>query len=161
MVSGVFRAVWARGITVVYMKIFGIDFGKKKVKRVLAFGAFDPINEGQKNFLEQAKKLGSHLTVVVAHDSAIRRHKKRDPNSVEGVRIAAVEQLGIADEVVLGRKMADKYHILGELDFDVIAMGYNQEPSDAQVKAELEERDKYNVEVVRLKPYKPEEYPSN
>lgn len=123
--------------------------------KVIAFGAFDPLDEGQTDFLRQAKALGDHLTVVVAHDSAVRANKDRDPHQTEEERMEAVRSLDFVDEVELGRKSADRYHILGELEFDIVALGYNQKPSDEEVKKALEEKGKFQVEVVRLKPYQP------
>jgi FAD synthetase len=128
--------------------------------RVLAFGAFDPLHEGHKDFLRQAKELGDHLTVVVAHDSAIRANKQREPHHTEEERIAVVQALPGVDRAIVGRKTADRYHVLGEIDFDVLAMGYNQKPSDEEVQAALREKGKYDVKLVRLKPYQPENYPS-
>lgn len=123
--------------------------------RVLAFGAFDPLDEEQRDFLRQAKELGDHLTVVVAHDSAIRANKHREPLQTEEDRIAAVKAVPGVDEVMLGRKTINRYHLLGEIDFDVLAMGYNQEPSDEEVREELNQRGKYQVKLVRLKPHQP------
>lgn len=127
--------------------------------RVIAFGAFDPLHEGHKNFLEQAKALGDHLTVVVAHDSAIRAHKQREPRSSEEERLAAIRELPFVDEAMLGRKTADPYHLLGEVEFDIVALGYNQEPSDEEVREKLDEKGKQYVKIVRLKPYRPDEFP--
>lgn len=120
--------------------------------RVLAFGAFDPLTEGSTDFLRQAKALGDHLTVVVAHDSAIRAYKGREPEQSQEARRAAVEELSFVDEVQLGRKTADRYHILGEIDFDVLALGYDQKPSDEEVRAQLDAKGKYQVKIVRLRP---------
>lgn len=121
--------------------------------RVLAFGAFDPLEEGHKDFLRQASELGDHLTVVVAHDSAIRANKQREPRQGEAERMAAVQVIPYVDEVLLGRKTADRYHLLGEIEFDILALGYNQKPSDEEVREELNQKGKYYVKIVRLKPY--------
>jgi len=128
--------------------------------RVIAFGAFDPLHEGHIDFLRQAKALGDHLTVVVAHDSAIVAHKHRDAKQSEEERMNAIRVLPFVDEVILGRKTAHKYHIFDEVQFDIIAMGYNQLPSDEEVLDALHERGKYDVKVVRLNPFQPEQYPS-
>jgi FAD synthetase len=128
--------------------------------RVIAFGAFDPLNEGQIDFLRQAKALGDHLLVVVAHEEAIWANKGRDQKHTEEERIAAVKALGIADDVMLGRKNADRYHLLREVDFDVVALGYNQKPTNDEVQDALHSMGKWQIKIVRLKPYKPDEYPS-
>ena len=125
------------------------------MKRVLAFGAFDPINKGHKDFLRQAKRMGDYLIVVVAHESAIRAHKGREAVKTEDQRLAAVKALGIADEVILGRKTANKYHILEELNFDVIALGHTQKPSNEEVRQALDDIGKQRVEIIRCREYTP------
>ncbi|MEX1997800.1 MAG: adenylyltransferase/cytidyltransferase family protein [Candidatus Andersenbacteria bacterium] len=124
--------------------------------RVIVFGAFDPLHEGHKDLLRQAKALGDYLIVVVAHDSAIRASKHREPRTSEEQRIAAVKAVTYVDEVMLGRKTANRYHLLGEVEFDILAMGYNQEPTEDEVRKELEQKEKHRVKIVRLQPYKPE-----
>lgn len=128
------------------------------MKKVIAFGAFDPLNDGHKDFLRQAKELGDHLTVVVAHDSAIWANKKRAPQMSEKERMAAVAALPDVDEVVLGRKNANKYHVLGEIEFDIVALGFDQQPSDDIVRQELNQRGKAAAKIVRLKPFPPSAY---
>lgn len=130
------------------------------MRKVLAFGAFDPLHPGHVDFLRQAKALGNFLTVVVARDSAIRAHKEYEPHQPEAERVAAVSKVEYVDEAKLGHKAVHKYEILGELDFDVIALGYDQEPSEEVVKHELKQHNKYHIEVVRLKPFHPEQYKS-
>lgn len=129
-------------------------------RRVIAFGSFDPLHEGHIHFLRQAKALGDFLLVVVAHDSAIRAQKHREPYQSEAERLAAVSALDFVDEAMIGRETADKYHLLGELDFDVVVLGYDQEPSDDVVREQLDARGKHQVQAVRLEPYKPEQYKS-
>ena len=43
--------------------------------KVMAVGVFDLLHAGHLHYLEQAKSLGSHLTVVVAHDDTVRIRK--------------------------------------------------------------------------------------
>jgi len=131
------------------------------MKKVLAFGSFDPLHKGHESFLKQAKALGDYLTVVVAHDSALREHKRRDSWQSAQERLAAVAEVPWADKVIIGNKRAHKYELLKELDFDVIALGYDQNPSDEKVREELDRQGKYQVEIVRLKPYNPEVYKSS
>lgn len=131
------------------------------MKRVLAFGAFDPLHEGHRDFFRQAKALGDHVLVIVARDSSIRAHKHRDPFVAEEERVAAVAACDGVDEVRLGNKTAHHYTLLSELAFDVLVLGYDQVPSDEVVREELQQRGKRNVAVVRLKPFQPEAYKSS
>ncbi len=129
--------------------------------RVLVFGSFDPLHEGHINFFEQARVLGDHLTVVVAHDEALSSHKGRDPHAPVEERMAAVAESGLADEVLIGSTQAGDYTLLAELNFDVIALGYDQEPADEAVREELDKRGKEQVRIVRLKPYRSDVYKSS
>jgi cytidyltransferase-like protein len=127
---------------------------------VLVFGAFDPLHEGHKDFFRQAKDLGSRLLVVVARDASIRSHKGREPHTDEETRMAAVAAVPTVDEVVLGNEQANRYELLSQLDYDILALGYDQVPSDEVVRAELDKRGKHSVPLVRLAPYMPEKYKS-
>lgn len=130
------------------------------MKRVLAFGSFDPLHEGHRDFFRQAKALGDHLTVVVAHDEALRAHKRREVFQGAPARLAAVAAVPEVDQALLGDKQANQYTLLSELDFDIVALGYDQAPADDVVRAELDERGKGHVQIMRLKAHKPEVYKS-
>ena len=127
--------------------------------RVLVFGAFDPLHEGHRDFFRQAKALGDYLKVVVARDSSIRANKGYEPHHGEEARLKAVAEAGV-DEVMLGQKTAHKYEMLQELEFDVIALGYDQEPLKEEVRRQLALLGKQAVQVVRLQPFHPEKYKS-
>lgn len=128
--------------------------------RVIAFGSFDPLHEGHRDFFRQAKALGDHLTVVVAHDEALRAHKRRDPFQAAEERLAAVAACPEVDVALIGNREANKYTLLSELDFDVVALGYDQAPADEIVRRELDERGKQRVAIVRLRAHKPDVYKS-
>src|SRR3989344_7990010 len=135
--------------------------------RVVVFGTFDPLHAGHVDFFRQARQSGgqarAHLTVVVARDSWIRLVKRREPRQSEERRLAeAARQQGV-DEVRLGDEWpaADLYRLLGELDFDVLALGYDQTPREKTVREELRRRGKDTVRVVTLQPFQPDEYKSS
>lgn len=129
--------------------------------RVLAFGSFDPLHPGHLDFLRQAKALGGYLTVIVARDSSIRAIKKHEPVQGEQTRLTAVMRVSHVDEAQLGNEGAQHYDLLGELDFDIVALGYDQEPTDDIVRRELDQRSKQRVQVIRLKPFQPHLYKSS
>lgn len=131
------------------------------MKRVIAFGSFDPLHAGHRDFFRQAKALGDYLTVVVAHDGALRAHKRRDPYQSAAVRLAAVTAVPEVDQALLGNQQANTYTLLSELGFDIVALGYDQAPSDEVVRAELDKRGKQHVQIVRLKAHKPDVYKSS
>lgn len=131
------------------------------MKRVLVFGAFDPLHEGHKDMLRQARALGDYVLVVVARDANVRRLKNREPRVAEDVRWEAVAAAQLADEVMLGMEAQDRYQLLADLEFDILAMGYDQAPDDTVVAEELKKHGKSQVPVIRLKPFKPEVYKSS
>ena len=130
------------------------------MKRVLAFGSFDPLHEGHQDFLRQAKALGDHLTVVVARNSSILASKGYQPPASEEARLAAVATVSGVNTALLGNKSAHHYELLKELKFDVLVLGYDQLPTDAEVIQALKDIGKHDVQVVRLKPFQPEKYKS-
>ena len=69
--------------------------------RVMAVGVFDLLHAGHLHYLEQAKALGDHLTVVVAHDDTVRA-RKHDPVTPMAFRRRLVEGLKPVDEAIVG-----------------------------------------------------------
>lgn len=122
---------------------------------VLVFGSFDPLHEGHISFFRQARALGDRLLVIVARDSSIRALKGREPSADEVTRLEAVKRCVDVDEARLGETTPGSYQLLSDLQFDVVALGYDQKPTDSEVMAELTSRGKDDVSVVRLNAYRP------
>lgn len=120
-------------------------------KKVMAFGTFDLLHEGHVKYLEEAKKLGGKLVVVVACDETVRREKKREPVVHEESRRRLVEALKPVDRAVIGYK-DDMFRIVEEETPDILALGPDQNHSDHGIEAELEKR-KLDIRVVRIKEY--------
>lgn len=131
------------------------------MKKVLVFGTFDPLHDGHKYLFEEAKKLGDHVTVVVARDSFIRGEKQREPYQFQDDRLLAVLEHPSVDEAILGDEYPAGYSLLATRDFDVLAVGYDQYPSDQEIREILQSLGKSSVELVRLPPYKPEQFKSS
>ncbi|MBI2581446.1 FAD synthase [Candidatus Woesearchaeota archaeon] len=132
---------------------------KKAMKKVMCFGTFDVLHDGHRFYLTGAKKLGDYLVVVVARDQTVVEVKKQQPLNDENARIKNLQQLGIANKVVLGYR-GDKLKIVEEEKPDVICLGYDQTFFTEGIKEKLQQRG-LNVEVVRLPAYKPEVYKSS
>lgn len=116
--------------------------------RVMASGVFDLLHPGHLYFLENAKKLGDELVVVVARDRTAAR-LKRPPVLPEELRREMVEALKPVDKAVLG-SLTDIYHTVEELKPDVIALGYDQHFDEAEVEHECQRRGLPKIRVVRL-----------
>lgn len=115
--------------------------------RVMATGVFDLIHLGHVHYLEEAKRLGDELVVVVARDSTVRR-EKHEPITPEEFRRHLVESLKPVDKAVLGGE-GDMYQVVEELKPDIIALGYDQFHDAERIEKELKERG-LDVKVVRL-----------
>lgn len=129
------------------------------MKKVMCFGTFDLLHEGHRFYLNEAKKLGDWLVVVVARDETVKEVKKRQPLNDEKARVKSLQQLGIADKVVLGNP-GDKLKVVVDERPDIIALGYDQTFFTDKLKEKLLERG-LAVDVVRLPAFKPDVYKSS
>ena len=131
-------------------------------KRVLAFGSFDLVHKGHEYYLNEAKKLGTELVVVVARDETIETFKGKKPTNSENQRKEDVEVLEIANEVVLGNslKNSNKFKIVEDYRPDVIALGYDQKEDPETIKQRANLLG-WKLDVVRVAPFEPEKYKSS
>ncbi len=117
--------------------------------RVMATGVFDLLHPGHLFFLEEARKLGDELVVVVARDQTARR-LKHEPYVPEHIRREMVEALKPVDRAVLG-SATDIYQTVVEERPDIIALGFDQKFDVQEVERECGRRG-VKVRVVRLGP---------
>lgn len=115
--------------------------------RVMTTGVFDLLHPGHLHMLEEARKLGDELVVVLARDDSAAREKHR-PITPEEHRRRMVEALKPVDMAVLGHR-GDYYKIVEELQPDIIALGFDQAYDEAAVEAKCRERG-LDCQVVRL-----------
>ena len=115
--------------------------------RVMASGVFDILHPGHLHFLEEARKLGDELVVVVATDNTVRA-RKHEPITHQDMRLKMMSALRMVDRAVLGYD-GDMFKIVKELEPDVIALGFDQTHDEEEIRSELEKRG-LEVEVVRL-----------
>src|ERR1041385_1111523 len=101
--------------------------------RVMTTGVFDLLHPGHLHMLEEAKKLGDELVVVLARDESAEREKHR-PITPEEHRRRMVEALKPVDKAVLGHR-GDYYRIVTELKPDIIALGFDQKFDEKAVEA--------------------------
>ena len=122
--------------------------------RVMATGVFDLLHPGHLYFLNEARKLGDELVVVVARDQTARR-LKHEPYVPEHIRREMVEGLKPVDRAVLG-STTDIYSTVVDLKPDLIALGYNQRWNEKEVESECARRG-VPAKVVRLGPLRHDE----
>lgn len=115
--------------------------------KVVATGVFDIIHLGHLHFLQEAKKLGDELVVVIARDSTVRK-RKHEPITPERMRLELVLALKPVDRAVLGYE-DDMFRVIAELKPDIIALGHDQQFDEEMISKELKERGLV-AKIVRL-----------
>jgi len=116
----------------------------------MAVGVFDLLHAGHLHYLEQAKALGEHLTVVVAHDETVRK-RKHEPVTGMDLRRRMVEGLKPVDVAIIGLPPSESmFDILDEVKPDIIALGYDQDHAEEWIKGELLKRGKEHIRVCRV-----------
>lgn len=120
------------------------------MKRVMAVGVFDLLHAGHLHYLEQAKSLGEHLTVVIAHDDTV-RIRKHEPVTNHDLRRRMVEGLKPVDEAIIGNPPeVPIFDILPVVNPEIIALGYDQEHAEGSIRNKLKELGFDDIEVVRV-----------
>ena len=118
--------------------------------KVMAVGVFDLLHAGHLHYLEQAKSLGTHLTVVVAHDDTV-RIRKHEPVTNHDLRRRMVEGLKPVDDAIVGNSPdVSIFEILPIVNPDVIALGYDQEHAEDSIKQKLVQLGYQNIKVTRV-----------
>ncbi|MEW5936349.1 MAG: adenylyltransferase/cytidyltransferase family protein [Candidatus Thermoplasmatota archaeon] len=115
--------------------------------RVMATGVFDILHMGHLHFLQEARRLGDELVVVVATD-ATARARKHEPITSQEMRLELVSALKPVDMAVLGKE-GDIFEILEEIKPDIIALGYDQTHDPNKIIEECRRRG-IEVKVIRL-----------
>jgi FAD synthetase len=122
--------------------------------RVLATGTFEIIHPGHLLYLEEAKKLGDELVVIVSRGVNV-KHKPK-PTIPEEQRLKIVSALKIVDKAILGSE-DDMFEPLYELKPDIIALGYNQNFDEEELSEALSSHE-IDAKVVRIKKFDPSEF---
>jgi FAD synthetase len=116
--------------------------------RIMATGVFDIIHLGHLHYLEESKKLGDELVVVVATDNTVRR-RKHEPITPEKMRVELVSFLKPVDRAVLGKESGDIFEIVKEVGPDIITIGYDQPFNEKDLEKEMLKRG-LKVKIVRM-----------
>jgi FAD synthetase len=119
------------------------------LKTVVATGTFDLLHPGHLYYLEESRRLGDELYVIIARDANV-RHKPR-PVIPEDQRMKMVEALKPVDHAVLG-DLHDMFRPIREIQPAIITIGFNQHFDEAKLVADLRSRG-IGSEVVRIDQY--------
>ncbi len=121
------------------------------MKRVMASGVFDLIHPGHISYLEQAKRHGDELVVVVACDNTVRAHK-HEPITPEGMRARIVGSLKPVDRALVGGE-GDIFDTVAAVRPDVIVLGFDQRFDEERLSADLSAHGLGDIRVVRADEY--------
>jgi FAD synthetase len=119
-------------------------------RRVVATGTFDLLHPGHLYYLEESKKLGEELWVIVARDANV-KHKPR-PIIPEEQRLRMVASLKPVDHAILGDK-TDMFRPIGEIRPAIITIGFNQHFDEIKLCQQLADRG-LDPEIFRIGKYK-------
>ena len=122
------------------------------MKKVMAFGTFDLLHAGHLHYLNEAKKQGDYLVVVITTDENVKKSKGKFPVNNQEQRKELVESLKMVDEAVVGDEK-DYCKVVEKIRPAIIALGYDQAEKKDAVQEKLRKRG-FDVEVVRITPYK-------
>jgi FAD synthetase len=125
--------------------------------KVVATGTFDILHTGHLFYLEESRRLGDELFVIVARDANV-KHKPK-PVIPEDQRLKMVAALKPVDHVVLG-DLHDMYRPIEEIRPAVITIGFNQHFDEERLRSELKARD-LSCEVIRIGRYSGDLYCSS
>ena len=123
-------------------------------KIVLAGGVFDIIHPGHIHTLNDAKKLGDVLVVVIATDKTAVKMKKRKPLHNAELRRELVSSLTMVDLCIIG----DEEDIFKTVDLvkpQIIALGYDQTHQEKFITDGCKKIN-LDVKVARLESPRPE-----
>ncbi len=120
------------------------------MKIVVATGVFDILHPGHVLFLEEAKKLGDRLIVIVARDKTV-EERKNNLAIPEKQRLDVVKALKPVDKALLGDE-EDIFRPIREIDPDIIALGRDQHFDEEKLEKELKKRG-LKARVVRIERY--------
>ena len=101
------------------------DIQDSNSRIVLAGGVFDIIHPGHIHTLNDAKKLGDLLVVVVATDKTAIKMKKREPLHSAELRQELVSSLTMVDLCIIGDE-GDIFRTVDLVKPQIIALGYDQ-----------------------------------
>ncbi|MDD5162747.1 MAG: FAD synthase [Candidatus ainarchaeum sp.] len=127
------------------------------MRKVMAFGTFDIVHQGHLYYLQEAKKLGDYLIVVVARDKNSVVIKGKKPLHNEKARLEEIKKLDFVNEAVLGDREMRSWSTIQKHRPQIIALGYDQWKSEFSLAQELGKLGLHPM-IVRIKPFQPEKF---
>lgn len=91
--------------------------------KVITYGTYDMLHYGHIRLLERAKELGDYLIVGVTSDDYDKTRGKINNQQSLMERIAAIKELGIADEIIVEEYEGQKIDDIRRLNVDIFTVG--------------------------------------
>lgn len=126
----------------------------KETKKIMCFGTFDKFHPGHHFYLEQSKKEGEYLIVVLARDENVKKIKNKTASQNEDERLEKVKSLELVDKAVLGN-LRDRFAVVKKYNPDVISLGYDQRLNEKGL------REFFTGKIVRQVSFNPAVYKSS
>jgi FAD synthetase len=123
---------------------------------VLVFGVFDLFHPGHRYFLQQAKKHGDKLIVVVTRDERVKREKGRLPVEKLARRIESVNRLDCVHATIPGDKIGE-WSVVQRMKPDVICIGHDQQEDHPNFLRQIDDLQS-KPRIVKIMPYKRDKY---
>lgn len=120
---------------------------------IMATGVFDLLHPGHIYFLEESKKLGDELVVVVTNDTVVARSKEK-PLFDAASRCHMVQSLACVDRAIIPTETEPSryYRTVLAVGPDIITLGYDQTFSEQQLADDLGRYGWYG-KIVRIGKY--------
>lgn len=93
------------------------------MRKVITYGTYDLLHRGHVRLLERAKALGDYLVVGVTADGFDKVRGKINVSQTLNERMRAVQELGIADEVIVEEYEGQKIDDIRRMGIDVFTVG--------------------------------------
>ena len=119
------------------------------MRKIVATGTFDILHPGHLFYLEESRKLGDELWVIVARERNV-VHKPR-PIVPEEQRLKMISGLRCVDHALLG-DLEDMFRPIADIDPEVVTLGFNQKFSEEMLIAQMRECG-IRADVVRIGPF--------
>ncbi len=123
--------------------------GRRQFKVILTAGTYDIVHTGHLKTLEEAKRRGDVLIVIVARDKTVEKIKGRRPIIPENQRRTIVQSLKPVDFAILGSEK-DFLEPIEKINPDLIVLGRDQPVNKRKLEEELRKRG-LECKVVRLR----------
>src|SRR5690606_13199356 len=95
----------------------------RRLMKVITYGTYDLFHEGHRRLLQRAKDLGDHLIVAVTTEGFDDARGKLNVRQSLMDRIKAVQESGLADQVIIEEYEGQKIHDIQKYGVDIFAIG--------------------------------------